>query len=633
MAEKDIGDRGEASRTPLPRGQGRKQSSQFHLPKALLEDAVGIDAIAEWAKHDGLCLVIEAPSAEWVLPIEQYVKSLTDWGLRHSRTTKSRSSEDVVLAQVVETLALGERVLGVSQSVSQFLPSAMVSSADQTIELKQPTAKVVANVIKAISGRTPRGLTDKMLVGLDFSELASCIRRNSTATQCIARIKAAAAKKVSIDPNVASAQLVEDLHGYGQAKAWALDLIADLDAWRRGEIAFEDIDRHVVLEGPPGLGKTQFARSLARSASLPLIATSVSQWFANGPGYLDSVIKQIDASFAAARAASPAILFIDELDGVPDRATLTDRGRDWWTPVVVHLLTTLDGAASGLTAELVIMGATNYIDRVDDALLRPGRLTRIIKVEHPDQDGIVGILRHHLAGDLVNEDLVPAAQLGEGATGAEIMQWVKDARRVARRNKRSMEMADLLAIIAPLSDRTTDAELRVSIHEAGHAVVAHLQGVRVEAISLRAKGASSAHVRLDIGEILYTREEVEKNVVQLLAGRAAEEVVLGSPGVGAGGSLESDLALSTYQIGRLHLGLGLGNTLIYRADPGAVGTTLDRHPALAAAVEAELQQHYASALDLVRQNAALILTVAEEARKSGHMTGQAFARLVDGCKA
>lgn len=80
-----------------------------------------------------------------------------------------------------------------------------------------------------------------------------------------------------------------------------------------------------------------------------------------------------------------------------------------------HILITLDGVTSGTTSKLVIVGATNYIDRVDDALLRPGRLTRVIKIPHPNQAEIVGIMEHHLAGDLPGADLTSIAQFGEGA--------------------------------------------------------------------------------------------------------------------------------------------------------------------------------------------------------------------------
>src|SRR5690606_34004121 len=107
----------------------------------------------------------------------------------------------------------------------------------------------------------------------------------------------------------------------------------------------------------PGLGKTSFARSLAKSTGLPLMATSVGHWFSGaGKGNLGDVINQIDEVFAATASAAPSILFLDELDGLPDRSTLDSRSREWWLSVVNHVLTKLDGAISAQAQDLIIIG-------------------------------------------------------------------------------------------------------------------------------------------------------------------------------------------------------------------------------------------------------------------------------------
>lgn len=104
--------------------------------------------------------------------------------------------------------------------------------------------------------------------------------------------------------------------------------------------------------------------------------------FATTNGYLDGVIKGIDALFASALAAGPsAIVLIDELDGIPSRAGLNDRHASWWTPVINHFLTTLDSSLSGSASRLIVIGATNHPERLDPALIRPGRLDRVIWVD------------------------------------------------------------------------------------------------------------------------------------------------------------------------------------------------------------------------------------------------------------
>jgi SpoVK/Ycf46/Vps4 family AAA+-type ATPase len=226
--------------------------------------------------------------------------------------------------------------------------------------------------------------------------------------------------------------LLQDLHGYGEAKKWGLDLIGDLIAYRKGRLPFASLSARVVLASEPGLGKTSFVRSLARSANLPLVASSVASWFTASSGRLDGVLRAIDKVFQEARAKAPAILFFDEIDALPSHTDLDDRSRSYWLPVVTHMLTLLDSAVSSENDNLVIIAATNHADALDPALVRPGRLDRIIKIERPDADAIAGILRQHLGNDLPDYDLAPIAELANGATGAELMGLVKRARALAR---------------------------------------------------------------------------------------------------------------------------------------------------------------------------------------------------------
>ena len=214
-----------------------------------------------------------------------------------------------------------------------------------------------------------------------------------------------------------------------------------------------------------------FVRSLARALGLPLIATSVSAWFAQTAGNLDDVIKAADEVFATAAAVAPAIVFLDELDAVPDRATLSPRGRDWWTPVVTHLLLVLDLAVSGENGRTIVLGATNHPERLDSALIRPGRLDRILRIGPPDAPARAGILAMHLKGEILEGvDLGEAANLAEGMTGAELAEAVKRARRAARVAGRPLALADLSAAIAPPDARSEAERRRTAVHEAGHAV-------------------------------------------------------------------------------------------------------------------------------------------------------------------
>lgn len=610
---------------------GHAKSPQHLLPRALLESVIGMDGMKRLHDEKRFCANIKVPGADWAAPMFAFLKPW-GWDFAHVRTVPLRGSQlqdDTTSQQAMATLSGGGRVLGISQDPARHLPASMRSSADMSIALPQPTGRVVAAVIKRMTGRAPRNLPDNMVIPIGFDEICSCLRPGESATRCVERLRKAIGDRSRFDPLTQNVPHVRDLHGYGEAQRWALDLIEDLDAWRAGEIGFEQADTNVVLGSAPGLGKTTFARSLAHSLGLPLIATSVAAWFANSPGYLDSVIKEIDKVFDQAKAVAPAVLFFDEIDAVPNRATLSSRGADWWLPVITHLLTRLDGAVSDSTDRLVILGATNYPEKLDSALIRPGRLNRVIHIEPPDAEAMVGILRQHLGDALAEEDLTEAGQLAAGSSGAMVVQWVKAARRSARSSKRPMIMDDLLQTIVPEDKRSQETLDATAIHEAAHAVAAHVIGVgRVESLSMLRRGDRGGSTTLEFDGLLPTRQAVDSLVVQLLAGRASEEVFFGEPGTGSGGPADSDLAQATKYIGSLYVSEGFGQTLRYRGSRDEVPLVLARHPDIAKVVEDHLQGLYRRATLLVEENRTLVRAVADELLRTRYVGRSRFEELL-----
>lgn len=211
------------------------------------------------------------------------------------------------------------------------------------------------------------------------------------------RARSSAPPSTIIEPSTdPAAPRVEALVGYGEALTWAEDLKLDLDDWREGRLVWADLSPRLLLSGPPGTGKTTWAKALGNSLQLPLLATSAADWLTGG--HLGDVLAAMDRAFADAVRRAPCILFIDEVDGIGTRERPVRDPDDYWTSVVNKALQLMDGA--NRTEGVVLIGATNRPEALDPALRRAGRLERHIAIPKPDTATLAAILAHHLGEDL-----------------------------------------------------------------------------------------------------------------------------------------------------------------------------------------------------------------------------------------
>lgn len=575
-------------------------------------------------RAEPVVVLITVPSPAWVKPVEAVVRRASGGQAEClARTVQPRASTIVDPdAEVADLVAGGRPVVAITPDRSWIAPL-LLAAADHVVAVPPLNAAQVSLAVRVWCGRRTRAvLAAGDLSGLDVSDLSAAMRPGSIPSACIARIRRASRARIGA-PDGEAVTPLDRLTGYGEAHAWATRTVADIARVRRGEMPASALEG-AVLYGPTGTGKTTLARSLAQASGIVCIETNVGSWFANSPGFLDSITKQIaqfcDRLEVAAKQDGCAIGFCDELDALPNRARLDDRNASWWGTVVSYCLIRFEAARK---AGVILIGATNHLDRVDAALLRPGRFDRQFLIAPPDEAGRLGVLRIHLGDDLADADLTSAARLSSGMTGAALAGCVRAARSRARATGRPMRLDDLLAEIAP-ADARPPARLRaVALHEAGHALVAHRLGLVVVRVTIRGGAHHEGATVLRLSDPTPDRAGLERQVIGLLAGRAADAVLGG--GVTAGAS--DDLREATRLLAAVHASLGLGDILRAVVDQEHAAGLLREDPALACAVEAELRRLQNAAETLVRADRAAILALVEALLARRVITGDEVAEI------
>jgi cell division protease FtsH len=414
---------------------------------------------------------------------------------------------------------------------------------------------------------------------------------------------------------------LKDLHGMDAARAWGEGLARDLADFKDGRISWDDIDRGALIFGPPGCGKTTFAKALAVTCDVPLIVASYSKWQTHRSGHLGRLLKAMRKDFDDTTENAPAILFIDEIDVFSNRDDPDMQYREWWVPVTNALLECLDGASGREGA--VVIGATNRPAGIDPALVRAGRLDREIRIDLPSPAAIERIFRHYLRDDLEHESLCGIAAAASGLTGADIESIVRRARRNARHENRRIALQDLFDHLDEDGQgRSPEMLWRAAVHEAGHAAVAILLEVATEvSLSLVQRRQAGGYAAITMRALCPTREMIEQQITCMLAGRAAEKVILGRISAGAGGSNDSDLARATDLAASMITSYGLSEdeNPIYFDNP-MKSRLLIQLPEVREQVHVILGRSHAQACLLINAHEAQICKLAHELVKRRGLT-------------
>jgi cell division protease FtsH len=351
-------------------------------------------------------------------------------------------------------------------------------------------------------------------------------------------------KPMEITPGSSTAVTWADVAGLDEAKSELQEIVDFLRDPKRFESLGARVPKGILFHGPPGTGKTLAAKAVASESGARFYASSASAFVEMFAGLGAARIRKL---FEEARKNAPSIVFIDELDavGMARSGHSFNREQD---QTLNQLLVELDGF--GPRDQVVVMGASNRLQDLDPALLRPGRFDRQILIQPPDLKGRVAILGVHTRGKPLapDVDLEAVSRQTSGLTGADLANIANEAAIGAgRRGSKLISAADfdyaLERVVAGLQQRrvVTEKEKRIlAYHEGGHALMSFLVGRDPQKATIIARGTALGYV-LHLSEeerYLETKEELLDWMVVALAGRAAEEVVFGRVTNGAANDLE-----------------------------------------------------------------------------------------------
>ena len=368
-----------------------------------------------------------------------------------------------------------------------------------------------------------------------------------------------------------------DVAGINEAKAELSEIVDFLKFPERYQKLGGRIPKGVLLSGRPGTGKTLLARAVAGEADVPFFSISASEFVEAIVGIGASRVRDL---FKQAKEASPAIIFIDELDAIGrSRSTGANLGgNDEREQTLNQILTEMDGFEANVA--VIVLGATNRPEILDAALLRPGRFDRRVAVPAPDKDGRRQILEVHtrslpLADDV---DLGRLASTTPGMVGADLANLANEAAlTAARRKHEQVQLSDFtdalekIVLGAPRGTVLSDEDRRrVAYHEAGHALVGMLtpgaDPVRKVSIIPRGQALGVTFAAPDLDRANYEESWLIGKIRVALGGRVAEEVVYGTITTGAESDIQQLTQLARGMVGRWGMSRAIGPIAVLPAE-------------------------------------------------------------------
>ena len=441
----------------------------------------------------------------------------------------------------------------------------------------------------------------------------------------------------------------DNVAGCDEEKAELEELVHFLKAPQKFTDLGARIPKGVLLVGPPGTGKTLLAKAVAGEAGVPFFSISGSDFVEMFVGVGASRVRDL---FEQAKKNSPSIVFIDEIDAVGRRRGAgLGGGHDEREQTLNQLLVEMDGF--GINESVIIIAATNRADILDPALLRPGRFDRQVYVGRPDVKGREAILRVHSKGKPMapEVDLKVIAQTTAGFTGADLANLLNEAALLtARDGKKQIDMEEIQKALIKIGVGTEKKTRVISekekyitaYHEGGHAILFEVLSELdpVHSISIIPTGMAGGYTMpLPSEDRMYmTKMMMEQEIVSLLGGRAAEELVIKDITTGASNDIERATALARSMVtqygmseilGPIQFG-GNSNEVFIGRDWGHernygenVATTIDQE------VKRIVTDAYQEAKRLLKENMEMLHATAKLLVEKEKVTGDEFRALFD----
>jgi len=413
----------------------------------------------------------------------------------------------------------------------------------------------------------------------------------------------------------------EDVAGIDEAKAELTEVVDFLRHPEKYRKLGGRIPHGVLLSGPPGTGKTLLARAVAGEADVPFFSIAASEFVEAIVGVGASRVRDL---FVQAKQEAPAIVFIDELDAIGRSRTSGvagfSGGNDEREQTLNQILTEMDGFDS--STNVIVIGATNRPDVLDQALLRPGRFDRRVAVQPPDRAGREAILKVHTRGVPLGPDvdLGRIASTTPGMVGADLANLVNEAALLAARRSHEVvdesDFTDALERIILGAERQVMMSLedrrRTAYHEGGHAIVGMLtegaDPVRKVSIIPRGLALGVTFAAPESDRFNYRQPEIQAKINVALGGRAAEEIVYGETSTGAESDIQQLTEIARQMVGRWGMSSAIGPIAVIPRDgqgpflPGAAEVSPDTQKLVDTEVRRIVEESHQEVTALLQQN-------------------------------